>query len=400
MNFEERIARLLEFKGNRYPIASLYLKLGPAERENFKYKIILKNLIKEKRERLDEMGFSDEALKSVESDLKRITDYIDSPDNITGCRGVAIFSSTGEGIWEVFKLPLVYRNRLVIDYTPLVRQLVTVKDEFGDIAVVVVDRKKARLFRIGLNGAEEVLDYFYPEATRSTKFQAQEGKFRQRVSPVGGGGEVPHGYGEYGFHRMIENEMHQHFKYVSEKLFDYYKENRFDWLIIGGPEQAVSDFSHHLHTYLRDRILGTVAVDNITMVRPDEVFEKGLDLLEAKERRDEKRIIEEFEQKLASGLAVNGLESTLKALAMGQIRILMVVEGFTHSGFKCPESGILVLEENENLCPEGKKPLPVVDVVDDLIEEALGQGAEVEVVMDEEAKKKIQGVGAILRFKV
>jgi peptide chain release factor subunit 1 len=41
-----------------------------------------------------------------------------------------------------------------------------------------------------------------------------------------------------------------------------------------------------------------------------------------------------------------------------------------------------------------------VDIVDDTIEEALGQKAEVEVILDEEAKKKIDGVGAILRFKL
>jgi peptide subunit release factor 1 (eRF1) len=41
-----------------------------------------------------------------------------------------------------------------------------------------------------------------------------------------------------------------------------------------------------------------------------------------------------------------------------------------------------------------------VDIVDEAIEEALGQGAEIQVILDEEAKKKIYGMGAILRFKL
>jgi peptide chain release factor subunit 1 len=85
---------------------------------------------------------------------------------------------------------------------------------------------------------------------------------------------------------------------------------------------------------------------------------------------------------------------------MGQVRILLVSEGFRHSGYRCPDSGILVLEGRDDICPEGKTPLPVADVVDDAIEEALGQSAEVAVIHDNEAKKKIDGIAAILRFKL
>jgi peptide chain release factor subunit 1 len=399
MSFEDKINKLLEFKSDKYLITSLYLKLGPKERGNFRYRIALKNLIKEQREKVNERDFTSDALKSIESDMKKITAYFDNPDNLTGFRGISVFSSSSEGVWELFKLPLVYRNRLVIDRSPLVRQLVTINDEFRDIVVVGIDRKKARLFRITLNVAEEILDFFYPEATRNTKFQAQEGKFRQRVSLGGVGGEVAQGLGEYGFQRMIENEMHQHFKHVSERLFEYYKQNKFDWLIIGGIEQVIMDFSNHLHTYLKEKFLGTISIET-NLIKPDELPEKALDLLELTEGRNEKKLIKEFEQRLVSGYAVNGLEATLKALAMGQVRVLVVTEGFIHSGFICPESRVLVLEKRDDLCPEGKMPIPVVDIVDEAIEEALGQGAEVEVILDEEAKKGIYGIGAILRFKL
>jgi peptide chain release factor subunit 1 len=399
MAFEDGLGRLLELKSDKYLITSLYLRLAFEDRENFKYKIALKNLMKEQREKLNGGSFTSEAIKSVDADMKKIAAYIESPDNLVGCGGVALFSCGGEGVWEVFKLPLVYRNRLVIDRSPLTRQLIRINEEFGDISAVIIDRKKARLFRIGLSGVAEVLDYFYPEATRSTKFRAQEGKFRQKVSPAVGGGQVPHGYGEHGFNRMIENEVHQHLKYVSDGLFDYYKKNKFDWLILGGVEHIVADFSNHLHSYLRKKLLGSITVD-VDLVKPDELVEEALDLLRDTKHRNQKKLIEEFEEKLPSGLSVNGLAPALKALAMGQARMLIVSEGFSHAGFICPESRVLVLEKSNTLCPEGKTPIPIVDIVDDAIEEALGQSAEVEVVADEDVKKKIWGVGAILRFKV
>ncbi len=397
MSFTDQINKLLEFRDEKYPITSLYLKLGPAERENFKYRIILKNLIKEQRDTLTKSGLNKESIESVDSDFKKILNHIEISSNITACGGVAIFSCAGAEFFDVFKLPLVYRSRLVVGRSPLTRQLFRINDEFGDIAIVLVDRKKARLFRISSNRAEEIRGYLYPESARTTKFQSQEGTFRQRVSTSAGGEGVAQGYGEYSFQRMIENELHQHFKNVSEKLFEYYKDNKFEWLIIGGAEQIRADFSNHLHTYLRERELGTITVD-VESVKPDILVEESLDLLETMRSEKQKRLIEEFEEKLGSRLAFNGLEPTLRALMRGQARILLVSDGFNREGYKCPDSGFLILEEREGLCPEGVKPLRVIDIVDEAIEEALGQKAEVEIVVDQELKKKIQGLGAILRY--
>jgi len=397
MSFTEQINKLLEFSDEKYPVTSLYLKLGPAERENFKYRIILKNLIKEQREALTNSGLNKESIEGVNSDFKRMLDHIEINSNITACRGLAIFSCSGAELWDVFKLPLVYRSRLVVDRSPLTRQLFRINDEFGDVAVVLVDRKKARLFRITLNRAQEILGYLSPESERSTKFQAGEGTFRQRVSTSAGGEGVAQGYGEYSFQRMIENEMHQHLKNVSDKLFNYYKEDKFQWLIIGGPEKLRVDFSNHLHTYLRKREIGAITVD-VDFVKPDTLVEESLDLLETMRSEKQKRLIEEFEEKLGSRLAFNGLEPTLRALMRGQARILLVSDGFSREGYRCPDSGFLTLEEREDLCPEGVKPVRVIDIVDEAIEEALGQKAEVEIVVDQELKKKIQGVGAILRY--
>lgn len=398
MIVSDQVNRLLEFRSNKYPITSFYMKLGPGDRENYKYKIAVKNLMKEQREVLSKTELNKGSLESVESDFKRVAEYFENTSNIAACRGIAIFSCSGEKFWEVFKLPLVYRDRLAVGSSPNTRQILRINDEYGDIAVILIDRKKAKLYRISLNKAEEILGYLYPEYVRITRFQAQEGSFKQRVAPSAGGGKVSQGYGEYGFQRMIENEMHQHFKYVSGKLFDYYKNYRFDWLIIGGAEQFLSDFSNHLHTYLAEINLGTIVVDIVT-TKPDELVEQSLDLLEVMRNRREDRLVREFEEKLGSRFAINGIEPTLRALMRGQVRILLVEDGFSNRGFKCPETGFLVLEEREGICPEGVKPLPVLDIVDEVIEEALGQKSEVVIVTNQEGIKKIDGIGAILRFK-
>ena len=146
-------------------------------------------------------------------------------------------------MWKVFKLPVVYRNQLVIDRSPLLGQLIKINDEYKNIVTLLIDRKKARIFRLEPDGCHEILDFFYPEASRTKKFKSTEGKFNQRLSPTTGTGSLVQGYGEHGFHRTIDNEIHQHYKYVADKVFYHFNENKFDFLVLGGTEKNISEFS-------------------------------------------------------------------------------------------------------------------------------------------------------------
>ena len=398
MDLENRIDKLLEYKNDKYPITSLYLKLGPRDRENFKYKTTLKNLIKKQKVNLNKGNIGESALESVESDFNKIVNHIDNTDQLTGCRGVCVLSSSKSNYWEVFKLPLVYRNQLVIDRSPLLGQLIKINDDYRNIVTIILDRKKARIFRLELDGAHEILDFFYPEASRTKKFKSTEGKFKQKLSPRSGTGNLVQGYGEHGFHRTIENEIHQHYKYIADKVFAYFNENKFNLLVLGGTDKNISEFSAHLHSYLRDRLAGTITVD-VNKIKPYQLSEVTLDALEISKSDKEKKLLDEFENKLGSRYAVNGVKPTLKALMKGQARVLLVADGFSSPGFICPESGVLLTEKKKGLCPEGTLPIEVVDVVDDAMEEASRQNAEIEILFNKATAKKIDGMGAILRFK-
>ncbi len=399
MDLENRIEKLLEYKNDKYPITSLYLKLAPSDRENFKYKTNLKNLIKNQRDNIGKMNLGENVLESIESDFNKMKNYIDDNDHLTQCRGVCIFSDSKSNIWEVFKLPLVYRDQLSIDRSLILGQLIKINDDYRNIVTVLVDRKKARIFRLDLNGAHEILDFFYPDASRTKKFKSTEGKFKQKLSPTSGTGNLVQGYGEHGFHRTIENEIHQHYKYIADKLFAYYNENKFNLLVLGGTSKNISEFSHHLHSYLRGRLAGEITVD-VNKTKSYQLNEVTLDALEISKADKEKKLLAEFEDKLGSRYAVNGVKPTLKALMRGQVKALLVADGFSSPGFICPDTGVLAVEKRKGLCSEGVEPVKVVDVVDDAMEEAFRQNAEIEILYNKKASKKIDGIGAILRFKL
>src|SRR5690349_6538571 len=115
------------------------------------------------------------------------------------------------------------------------------------------------------------------------------------------------------------------------------------------------------------------------------------------ERESERAQVHEMQESLGGGWSVNGLDATLRALSRGQVRTLLVHADAAEPGFRCGTSGRLARTERE--CREEGEPMPVLDIVDDAIEEALRQGVDVNVVYDPDARTAVDGAAGLLRFR-
>ncbi len=406
MSLLEALNRVVSFDRKDSWITNLYLKLGPEERQNNKYLIFYKDMVKEEREDIEKRGLPREILESIEEDFKKIEDFLSEPKNLEGCRAVAIFSSSKEKLFEVIKLPYVYRNRLMVSPDPLVREIAAIDEEFGTVAVLLIDRKHVRYFLMDVEGIEETVDMFQPLSTRAHRFHSggkalkgAQGTFKlnmpsRKASP----NMIQHSFGEYRFNMRIKSEWHAILKLASDAVFEDWKEKKFDKLVVGGfLEEGLREIENHLHSYLRDRLVGYIDI-NPKEATPSSVREKVLDLLREKDREEEKGLYERMVELQGKGLAVNGTSSTLEALSMGNVQVLLVPESFEKPGYLCPETHLPLLKPE---CPlEGEKAIPVSDIVDEVIEEALEQRAKVEVIISPDVQKKIDGLAAILRFKV
>ena len=111
----------------------------------------------------------------------------------------------------------------------------------------------------------------------------------------------------------------------------------------------------------------------------------------------ERNLVGEMREGLGSGWSVNGMTPTLRALSRGQVRALLVHADAGEPGFRCSGSGRLALTERD--CRGEGDPIPVLDVVDDAIEEVLRQGVDVNVVFEPEARGAIEGLAGLLRFR-
>ncbi|HEX5818044.1 MAG TPA: hypothetical protein VFY20_04155, partial [Gemmatimonadales bacterium] len=84
-------------------------------------------------------------------------------------------------------------------------------------------------------------------------------------------------------------------------------------------------------------------------------------------------------------------------LSRGQVRTLLVSADASMPGWRCLGSGRLTLAAAD--CRGEGEPVPVVDVIDDAIEEALRQRVEVNVIYGREQVERITGLAGLLRFR-
>ncbi len=150
------VDRLVRLDTGGHWVVSCYLKLEPRDRVRRKYRIKFKNRAKARLTDLERLKLGRSERDLIERDLERVRAYLDEPGNLPTGRGVAVFASEPIGLFEAVTLPRVFRSRLVIDRTPLVRELAALADEFGLVVCAVYDRTSARFFQVTAFGIEEL----------------------------------------------------------------------------------------------------------------------------------------------------------------------------------------------------------------------------------------------------
>lgn len=375
-----QIARLTRIAPGKHPIVSCYLKLEPRDRARGKYLIKLKNRVRTVEGQLAGLALDRRAQDAVAKDLTRIFRDLERPASLPGTQGIAIFASSGLSLYERVPLPTVHRSRLVVDTTPLVRELLAVEDEVGRLLTVVLDRTSARIFEVTAFAASEVLG-IHAEASRGGRFHSD-----RHGAP---------GMGEHTWHNRIRNEKQRHLTTVADALFQLDRKKRVDGIMLAGTGADAASLIPYLHTYLRDRVMGTIKL-NPKETTEAHVHAVTLAARAEAERKLESALVGRLEDAHGTGWAVNGLKPTLAALARGQLRTLLVNADRDAAGFRCV-TGHLVLSDRE--CGAEGQGTPVVDVIDEALEEALRQRVSVEVLHSPDAAARVDGLAGLLRFK-
>ena len=337
-------------------VVTCYLKLEPRDRTRGKYLIKMKNRVREAAAGLARQSVSHADREAIAADLQRVQDYLEEPNHLPRTHAIAIFASQGLDLFETLPLPHVHRSRLAVEHEPLVRELVALDEEFGTILVVVYDRTAARFFEVTAYDCVELPDLAGIEASRGRKFHG---------APTG----LPRGgAGERHYHQRIRAEKQRLYAQIADRVFQLNREKPLSGIVLGSVGVDAGAVIPHLHTYVHDLVFGVVKLSP-KQATPAQVRDAALALREERERAWERAHADAAKDGVPRGWAVNGVDPTLKALRRGQVRTLLA---------------------------DGQDDDPRID---EAVEEALRQRAQVDVLYDDKARRVVDGLAALLRFR-
>ncbi len=378
---DQLIERLSRLESRSATVVTCYLRLDPAARRNRAYLVDLLNRVRDLESTIDLLDPDPADRKRVAADIERIVRWLALPKNLPHLAGVAVFASKALGLFETVPLPRVHRNRIAIDTRPLLHELLDARETLGHYLGVVIDRSRARFFHVAATGAQE-LNALVPVSRRGGKYHSDRA-------------DAP-GQGEFRYHQQIAAEQNRHYAATAREIARLLQARPYRGLAVFGPDTRTTALMAFLPPRLGALCLGTGRL-NPTAVNAAEVARAVWDLESKAERRDEASLLDRVAEAVPTGWAANGARETLRALGRGQVRELIVPESASGAGFRCRDSGQLVLVPPE--CRGAGHPDPVPHLVDHAIEDALRQGAQVVVIDDPAVAARIDGLAATFRFR-
>jgi peptide subunit release factor 1 (eRF1) len=367
---------LTDARPERGRVLSVFLNLDPTEFASAPARATaINSVLNEAEHAIGEVdGLEHDELLALREDLERIRAELHR-DGLAanGTRGVAIYACGVAGLFEVLQLPRPVQTQAVIERTPFLRPLVQTGHE-QNWGVLLVNRRSARLFR-GSGGALQETDRIEDDVHR----QHMQG-----------------GWSQARYQRSVDKEAEDHLKHVADVLFDTHKREPFDALLIGAPEEMVSDMEGLLHPYLQERIKGHVQLD-VEHSSPEDVERVAGAAIERQQDAYEKEVLARLDENLGRNLrGSSGFDDVLAALNEFRVEILVVSDGLQEPGARDPLTGMLAREGSG--FASGAAGEPVENLVEAAIEKAIEQSAEILVVRDPETLVEHGGIAALLRF--
>jgi len=373
------VDRLLRLEAADAPVLSVYLSIPPDPGEIRGVEARFNSLLTPARETVGSEELSHSERESLRHDTERVLAVGKRARELLG-HTVAVFACKGAGLYEELVLPRRVRDRVVVGPTPYVRPLLAVLDESHRYCVAVVDRENAWIYEFFMGELEDA-SHFRGEGLRQPNYA--------------GGWQ---GYREHRVHDKAELLARRHFRETSDTIDELVRRTGAELVIVGGHEETVAQFVAYLPHHLQPSVAGRFTIDPTTM-SPAQVRERAEEAVDAYERDEERRLVDEaLHRAAASRLGATGLDPCLTAVNEHAVQLLLVQDDEQYPGRACDNCGWLGLEGEE--CPVcGQSTRKAPDVIDEMAATVLDTSGRVEHVYADTPLAR-HAVAALLRFPI
>jgi peptide chain release factor subunit 1 len=374
----DRLRRLADARVGDAKVLSLYLNLDPREfatpaARSTEVRSLLDRagrLVREESEHL-----THEQKESLRSDLERVADELGNGSGTKGAHGLAIFTASSAGLFDMLRLSQPVDHDPVIADSPYLAPLSMIgAAEWW--CVVLVNRRTARLFCGSSDALEEA--ELIDDAVRNRHDQG--------------------GWSQANYQRSVDKDVQDHLKHAAEVVFARMKDHLPDGLLVGGPPETLSDFENTLHPYLRERLAGRIDI-GVEDSSVEDVRRAAAERIEAVRAERDDRALERLAEAFgANGRAASGLSDVLIAVHEQRVETLLVDHGYTTPGVVCPQCGWLGGKGFSECQADGTPVERRDDIVEVVIERAIRQDADVHILRDRPELASHGHIAALLRF--
>jgi len=373
----EQIRELAEFRDEKSCAVSFYYQPSAPRNKAHKEDIILiKDLARDALHRLEAKGNKDCAREDIER-IVRFSGELRS----NGTHGKAVFACAAQNVWREFEVPpALGSTQLDVDRHFRLKPLARLLGASPLLAIVLIDKHRARIFDLRLGELTEREDLFHPftRRGRSDGFAGYDGGHAQR---------------------RVEDEVRQHFKNVAGMLKELQEKGIFERWILACQDAHRPMFDAQMHPYVSQTLIGHFNAD-LGHVSADEIrtqAQRILDLWQDERRRE--MMNQALSQARSNGRGVTGLRRVLRSLELGEVQTLLIGDNLQGHAVECTGCGHIDAHL-VSFCPVcGRATQEIVDVGEAILPWVVRRDVETFYVKDDPEFDKVGNIAALLRFR-
>ena len=288
---------------------------------------------------------------------------------------LAIFSCWILDVFEVYPLTTPVDDLLWVDSSPYIRPLAELQDEYEDVAVVVADNKKARIFLVSSAVAESE-----NVITGNVKNHVKKG-----------------GWSQQRYERRRDKQLLLYAREIAEALKELDRTEAFRRILLVGSKEILRILFENLPGPLQNKARQKA----IDLSKGEGTLNRDImDLFQEQERQSEQVLWERIRTEvLREGLGIVGLDSVADAAQAGQIDTLIVDRHFKPTGQRCRDCENLQRKVQETCSQCGSTSLFEVDMVNELVEWVKQSGGDVDFTDPIDTLTQAGQIAALIRYK-
>lgn len=376
----EILDRLATMEGSSAsPVLTVYLNVDQSDSANLNrgFEVPLKNMLRQTAKTVDGEAQTEAFEADAEPVRRFVSEYV--PSN--NAKALLFFSDASAGLFEQQSFSVPAENAVHWKPWPHLRPLAEALALYEPCGVILVDREKARLWRLQLGA---VTEKDVTEAAEDVHHFDASGKDKM--------------WSQMAFQRKAEQHVQHHLDEVAAKAAELYERQPFNRLLVGGTAKAAAELRSRLGPPLKQRAM---EAPNLGLDAPDTrvVAECAKRCHEARLHEQRKCVEELLTAAAKNGKAVTGVLSVVDACLQGRVSALLYTgsprheDPQTQEGVKCIRTAF----ETAGDAPPDAGPR---DILDWLATHTIKHGGTAVPVMGE-ARKRLDagagGMGAFLR---